>query len=96
MPRYVVERTFPERWDAGVDDEDHCRRIVELNGDEVTWIHSYVSEDGRKTFCMYDAPTPEAIRRSAARNDLPVDAITSIRVLDPYRYTNVKGDTCAK
>jgi hypothetical protein len=45
---------------------------------------------------MYDAPTPEAIRRSAARNDLPVDSITSIRVLDPYRYFNAKGEACAK
>ena len=52
----------------------------------VTWIHSYVSDDGTKTFCVYDAPTPEAIRKTAARNELPVDHITQIRVLDPYFY----------
>ena len=38
------------------------------------------------TFCIYDAPTPEAIRKTAARNELPVDQITQVRVLDPYFY----------
>jgi hypothetical protein len=33
-----------------------------------------------------DAPTPEAVRKTAARNQLPVDQITEIRVLDPYFY----------
>ena len=36
------------------------------------------------TFCVYDAPTPEAIRRAAQRNALAVDRITEVRVLDPY------------
>jgi hypothetical protein len=31
-----------------------------------------------------DAPSPEAIRRSARRNNLPIDKITEVRVLDPY------------
>jgi hypothetical protein len=35
---------------------------------------------------VYDAPEPEAIRRVATVNDLPVDAITEVRVLDPYFY----------
>ncbi len=87
MPRYVVERTFPESWEAGANAE-RCRLIVERNGDDVTWLHSYVSEDGRKSFCMYEAPSPEAIRRSARRNELPVDSITAVRVLDPYPYAH--------
>jgi hypothetical protein len=45
-----------------------------------------VSDDGTKTFCTYDAPSPEAIRRTAKRNNLPVDRITEVRVLDPYFY----------
>ena len=84
MPRYLVERTFDHSWPA--DDEGRCRRIVEGNDDQVTWLHSYVREDGRKSFCMYEAPTPEAIRRSAARNDLPIDSIVSVRMLDQYAY----------
>jgi hypothetical protein len=45
-----------------------------------------VSDDKKRTFCIYDAPSPEAIRRTARRNDLPVDRITEISVLDPYFY----------
>jgi len=43
-----------------------------------------VTGDKHKTFCIYDAPSPEAIRRAASRNQLPVDTITEVRVLDPY------------
>lgn len=49
-------------------------------------MHSYVSADKRTTFCVYDAPNPEAVRKTAARNQLPVDEITEVRVLDPYFY----------
>lgn len=82
MQRYVVERTFPD----GLRSPDGgWNRVIERNADEgVTWVHSYVSQDRRKTFCVYDGPSPEAIRKSAARNDLPVDRITQVRVLDPY------------
>ena len=52
----------------------------------MTWVHSYVSEDKAATFCVYDAPSPEAIREAALRNDLSVDRITQVRVLDPYFY----------
>ena len=89
MPRYVVERTFSEGLpvDAGGDGAALCLTVVERNADEgVTWVHSYVSEDRKKTFCVCDAPSPEAIRKTAARNDLPVDRITQVRVLDPYFY----------
>ena len=90
MPRYIVERTFPEGLEISVTNggSDVCRRVVGRNAQEgVTWVHSYVSEDRRTTFCVYDAPTPEAIRKTAARNELPVDRITQVRVLDPYFYT---------
>jgi hypothetical protein len=54
--------------------------------DLVTWVHSYVSTDKKKTFCVYDGPSPEAIRRTAGRSKLPVERITEVRVLDPYFY----------
>ena len=52
----------------------------------VTWVHSYVTPDRRQTFYIYDAPTPGAIRKVAALNDLPVGKITQVSVLDPYTY----------
>jgi hypothetical protein len=89
MPRYVVERTFPEGLRIPIDNGgmELCRGVVERNAEEgVTWISSYVSEDTTRTFCIYDAPTPEAIRKTADRNELPIDQITRVQVLDPYFY----------
>ena len=63
MPRYLVERTFPQRLELSCDDESAaiCAQIVLNNSeDEVTWIHSYVSSDRQKAFCIYDPPSPEA------------------------------------
>jgi hypothetical protein len=89
MPRYVVERTFTDGLPIPARGEGAalCRAVVEGNADEgVNWVHSYVSEDGKKTFCVCDAPTPEALRKTARRNDLPLDRITQVRALDPYFY----------
>ena len=89
MPRYVVERAFANRLGipAAAESAQSCLALVEGNADAgVTWLHSYVSEDRRKTFCVYDGPSPEAIRKSATDNGLPVDAMTEVRVLDPYLY----------
>ena len=89
MPRYVVERTFPHGLAIPVDatGAQICLGVVDRNADDgVTWLHSYVTGDRKKSFCVYDAPTPEAIRKSAKRNDLPIDQITQVSVLDPYFF----------
>lgn len=82
MPRYLVERTFPDVPELSVD------AVVERNAnDGVTWMYSYVCEDSATMLCLYEAPSPEAIRRAARHSDLPVDRITEVRVLDPYSYS---------
>ena len=89
MPRYMVERSFPNGLAIPVTDEGAkvCLVVVTKNAEDgVTWVHSYVSDDRTKTFCIYDASSPEAVRRAARRNDLPVDRITEVSVLDPYFY----------
>lgn len=90
MPRYLVERTFPNCLTIPMDDvgAKATAGVAEQNATEgVTWVHSYVTPDTGTTFCIYDGPDPEAIRRAATRNNLPVDKITEVRVLDPYFYT---------
>jgi hypothetical protein len=89
MPRYMIQRTFPQGLVIPVTEDGAraCAGVVERNAiDGVTWVHSYVSDDRSRTFCVYDGPSPEAVRRAAERNRLPVDAITEVRVLDPYFY----------
>ena len=89
MPRYLVERTFPDGLAIPLSEAGAkaCQGVIAVNADDgVTWIHSYVTPDRKRTFCVYDAPTPEAVRRVGDRNKLPVDHITEVRVLDPYFY----------
>jgi hypothetical protein len=87
MSRYLVEQTFPNGLSISTDSEgaQRCQHVITNNAlDGVTWIRSYVTPDRRKAFYICDAPTPEAIRRAAQRNGLPVDRITEVRILDPY------------
>lgn len=89
MARYLIEREFPEglripQSEAGAS---LCRQVIENNQqDGVSWVHSYITPDCRHSYCIYDGPSPEAIRRAAARNKLPITKITEVRVLDPYFY----------
>jgi predicted amidohydrolase YtcJ len=63
------------------------RGVVDRNAEVgVTWVHSYVSPDKTKTFCIYDGPDEDAVRRAAERNQLPVDSVLPVTVLDPYFY----------
>jgi len=85
----MVERTFTDglhipNSDAGVA---ACLTVVGKNASNgVTWVHSYVSADKSKTFCIYDGPDEAAIRASAEQTGLPIDAVTPVSVLDPYFY----------
>jgi hypothetical protein len=94
MPRYIVERRFPDGLAIPVDEggAKACLGVVQNNAEEqVTWVTSYVSSDDVRTYCVYDGPSPEAIGRAAAANGLPVDGITEVRVLDPYFYTGARA-----
>jgi hypothetical protein len=89
MPRYIVERSYPNGLIIPIDDTgaDTCGGVVARNAERgVTWLQSYVSPDKKQSFCVYDGPSPEAIRLVAQKNALPVDRITEVRVLDPYFY----------
>ena len=89
MPRFMVERTFPDGLAIPTNDQgaEVCSTVIGGNTKSgVTWVHSYVSADKKKTFCIYDGPSEAAIRETAERNGLPVDQVTPVTVLDPYFY----------
>lgn len=77
MPLYMIERTFADQLEMSGDD---VRLIEEINSDEgVRWLFSFLSADRRRTYCLYEAPSPEAIRAAAQRGDIPVDAIVEVQ-----------------
>lgn len=89
MPRFVVERDFPEGLHIPISAEGAATtaRVGAANATEgVNWVHSYISEDKKHSYCIYDAPDADAIRRAAAKNELPVGRITEVSVLTPSFY----------
>lgn len=89
MPRYIVERTFPKgvHIPSSPGGVAACLTVVGNNAKNgVTWVHSYVSADKSKTYCIYDGPDEAAIREAASVNGLPVDSVQQVSVLDPYFY----------
>ena len=82
MPLYVIERAFAEELELTGDD---VRAIDEINADEgVRWLFSFLSADRRHTYCLYEAPSPDAIRAAAERANVPADAIVEVRA-SPHR-----------
>jgi hypothetical protein len=50
--------------------------------DDIRWIRSYVLDEGNGavgTVCIYQATSPEAIRKHAAEAGLPVDEIIAVK-----------------
>ena len=74
-------------WKSAADLEQAAARSKQVAdeqmSDDVRWIRSYVLEEGGGsvgTVCIYQATSPEAIRKHASIADLPVTEI--IRVAD--------------
>ena len=76
MPLYLIERTFAEQLELSGDD---VRLIEEANGDAgVSWLFSFLSADRRHSYCLYEAPSPDAIVDAARRANVPVDSIVEV------------------
>ena len=81
MPRYMVELDYTaKRATQGVDAGSRFCRVETDHGigSQVTWVHIYVSRDKKKSYCVYDAPSSEAIMRMAQQNDLPEPQVTEV------------------
>jgi hypothetical protein len=81
VPLFLVERNFAEDLELGADD---VLGIEAVNDDVgVRWVYSFLSADKRKTYCLYEAPSAEAIRQAARRNDIPADVIVPVGEIRP-------------
>lgn len=76
MPRYIIERNFADQLDLTKDGVESVKRINAE--EEVSWIFSFLSADKKKTYCLYEAANPEAIREAARRNGLPADVVIEV------------------
>jgi exoribonuclease II len=76
MPVFMIERRFAEELEVTMEEADRINRINDKEG--VRWLYSFLSADRRKTYCLYEAPSMEAIRAAAARAGLPADVIVEV------------------
>ena len=84
--RYMIQRSFPAGALSGLD-ADAKAKVNQTNAKYgVKWLMSFANGDKSSTFCVYDGPDPEAIRRAAGDNNLPLERITQVNVLAPYFY----------
>ena len=84
MPTYVIERTFADQLDLG--DED-VKLIEEANSEEgVRWLFSFLSADRRRSYCLYEAPSAEAILAAARRAGVPVDEVVEVSQIYGQTY----------
>jgi hypothetical protein len=78
MHRYLIVRTFP----AGALDGLDAGAKAQVNATNakfgVRWVTSYATADKTRTFCIYEGPNEEAIRKAAAANKIPVDSLTEV------------------
>jgi hypothetical protein len=59
---------------------DDVRLLEEVNADEgVSWLFSFLSADRHRTYCLYEAPTPDAIIAAAKRAGIPADVVTEVQ-----------------
>jgi hypothetical protein len=81
MPLFLIERTFADL----VHTDPESEATIKLVNDEigVQWLFSFLSADKRKTYCLYEAPNPEAIRAAARRVGIPVDTIVEVSEIGP-------------
>ena len=78
--RYLIERTFP----AGALDGLDAAGKVKINATNarfgVKWVQSYANASKTRTYCIYTAPSEDAVRKAAVANSIPVDSITEVPV----------------
>jgi hypothetical protein len=76
MPTFVIERNFAQQLDLSSDD---VRLIEEVNADEgVRWLFSFLSADRRRSYCLYEAPSADAVLAAAQRAGIPADAVVEV------------------
>jgi hypothetical protein len=85
MPLFVIERNFAERLE---NNPEGVRELEEINADEgVRWVFSFLRADKLKSYCVYEASSPDAILAAARRAGLPADVIVEVDRVEAAMFT---------
>ena len=76
MPLFMIERNYADQLEVT---RELAEGIVLVNEDVgVSWLFSFLSADKKKTYCLYEAPSVQAIRDAAKRAGIPADVIVEV------------------
>jgi hypothetical protein len=84
MPRFMIERNFAEKLEITKEGTERVNLINDEEG--VKWLLTFLSADKRKTYCLYEAESAEAIRNAARRNGIPADVIIEVDQITPAMF----------
>ena len=76
MPLYMIERNFAEQLQLTPEGGAAVKQVNTDVG--VNWLFSFLSADKKKSYCLYEAENPEAIREAARRLNIPADVIIEV------------------
>ena len=81
MPLYMIERRYADQLQV---DGAVVREVEAVNAEEdVRWVLSFLTADKLRSYCLYEASSPDAILAAARRAGLPADVITEVSEVDP-------------
>ena len=84
MALFLIERNFAEQLEV---DAEAAAEVKRVNAEEgILWLYSFLRADNKKTYCLYEAPNPEALRRAARRLNIPADVIVEVSTVRPEHY----------
>jgi biotin synthase-related radical SAM superfamily protein len=76
MPLYMIERRFAEQVELT---DERVKLIEEIGAEEgVNWLTSFLTADRRTSYCLYEAPSPDAIVAAAQRAGIPADVVVEV------------------
>ena len=77
MPLYMIERNFSEPLEEGTNEE--ILALLSTNQKyDLQWVYSFLSDDAKRSYCIYQGPNAEAIVEAANSLGVPADTITQI------------------
>jgi hypothetical protein len=84
MALFLIERNWAERLEVT---KESAAAVKQVNDDVgVHWLFSFLTADKKKTYCLYEAPTAQAIREAAHRANIPADVIIEVSELRPEAF----------
>ena len=86
MPKFVIEREIPgagslSQADLRAISQKSCGVLTAM-GPQIQWVESFVTDD--KIYCVYMAPSEEAVREHARQGGFPANRVSRVRaMIDP-------------